>query len=327
MNYLKSALLSLSASLVLLVAVVVLLGINMLHAQSIRRTESVPARVLIGLPGIDPNTPGELIVGPSTVRFAAVQGGRAEILRHRILSVSVGDERIETGGTAGRIARILIPYGGGLALGAVTHKKVSLLTIEYLDSDGQYHGAVFLVSAEDLAGPLEPLQSSMNEWTSFSEPAQTACVAQNVQLNTVQLRAITADVTSAFPPEDRVLLYENIVKKLQAEKSVSTVYRAGRYSTNAPCAEFSVTVRAVAFKKGDQAVRASVGPLGHFVGTTRLAYHLTVVTNDGRPVMDEDLKASEGSDTDSLNITKVISKSVVKNLKKSRKRAHLSDAA
>jgi hypothetical protein len=43
-----------------------------------------------------------------------------------------------------------------------------------------------------------------------------------------------------------------------------------RPESEAVCAEFTVTVRPVVFDKDDQAVRASMGLRGRFVGTTKL---------------------------------------------------------
>jgi hypothetical protein len=51
---------------------------------------------------------------------------------------------------------------------------------------------------------------------------------------------------------------------------------------------------------------------------TKLTYHLTDITRNRKTILDGDMKASEGSDTDSLKITKVISQAVLKNLKQSR---------
>jgi len=285
------------------------------HAQPER---SIQAKVLTGLPGIVPRTDGAILLNHTTLRFQAGEQ-HTDIARRRIISASSGEERIETGGTAGKVTRMLIPYGGGLAVGAITHKKISLLTIEYLDISGQYHGAIFLASADDIANLEREIVPPY-----ANPPAQTTtiqCAKGEVQANTVQVDMIGMEETSAFPPEDRVLLYENLVKQLQSEKTIAAVYRAGDKSPAAECVEFKVHLQAIAFKKGDQAVRASVGPLGYFIGTTKLTYHLTITTQSGATVLDRDMKASEGSDTDSLNITKVISKAVVKNLKKSRKRA------
>ena len=274
-------------------------------------------KALIGLPGITPDSTGTLSFGPDNLRFTTNQGF-AEIARKRIIGVSSGDERVEIGGGTGKVARALIPYGGGLALGAVAHKKVGLITIEFMDKSGEYHGAVFVLKTGDVATALSHLDLRTPALYAPVIDAAASCPAAKVQADAVRIEMIGADVQSAFPAEDRVLLYEHLVQRLKSERTVLNVYRAGDRTSEGNCAEFTVTIRAIAFSKGDQAVRASVGPLGHFVGTTKLTYHLTVATQDGTLILNRDMKKSEGSDSDSLNVTKAISKSVAKSLRKSR---------
>lgn len=283
---------------------------------------TLPAKVLIGLPEVAPNTDGSLSFGERTLHFTTAHGATVvstDIPKSRILAVSDGNERIETGGTGGRIARAVIPYGGGLVLGTVTHKKVGLLTIEYLDAKGEFHGAVFSLRPEDIAGAMAGLDLQHGKTAAPQVRAEGACDAKGSESDTVRVEMVDADAASGFPAEDRVMLYEHLLEQLAAEKSVVTVYRAGDGSAAARCAEFTVRVRATGFDKGDQAVRASVGPLGHFVGTTKVRFELRIARQDGSPIFDEIIQKKEGSDSDSLNVTKVISKTVVKSLKRSRK--------
>ncbi|RXH55914.1 hypothetical protein [Granulicella sibirica] len=290
------------------------------HAADTHSEPSEPihsVKALIGVPGIAPGTEGTLSFDPRNLRFTSDQR-TTEIARNRIIEISSGDERVETGGKAGRVARVVIPYGGGLALGAMTHKKVGLLTVEFTDVSGDYHGAVFVLSTRDMDAALDQFETQPPTHDTPIAASSAACPASNIQPNSVRVEVIGADLQSAFPAEDRVLLYEHLVQQLQSEKTIFSVYRAGDSTRQGRCAEFTIAVQATAFTKGDQAVRASVGPLGHFVGTTRLKYHLTVSTQDGTPIVSEDMKKSEGSDTDSLNVTRAIGKSVVKSLKKSR---------
>jgi hypothetical protein len=274
-------------------------------------------KAVLGLPGMAPNTQGTLIFAPGVVRFRG-ETAQVAIERRRIIGVSSGEERIETGGTGGRVARVLIPYGGGLALGAVTHKKVGLLTIEYLDRVGEYHGAVFLMPTEEIDRAVAQLE--VRPPTVYVAPVVSpgGCAAGRVETNTVRVEMVGAEASARFPAEDRVLLYERLVEQLQGEKEIAEVLRAGGDVRR--CAEFTVSVRAIAFDKGDQAVRASVGPLGHFVGTTKLRYEVKVTGADGRVLFDEERKGSDGSDSDSLNVTKGISKAVVKSVRRAEAR-------
>jgi hypothetical protein len=305
-------------------AVIVFFGTSLLAQQSGpvppgsgSPNQIVAVKALVGLDGVKPNSEGMLSFSATDLRFTTEQGS-ADIARRRIIAVFSGDERVETGGTTARIGRMLIPYGGGLALATVTHKKVGFLTVEFLDVSGEYHGAVFALNTDDMENTIQQLRVSVPAPYPSRVPAALACPAWKVQENTIRVEVVGPDPQSGFPSEDRALLYERLLQQLKSEKTIQNVYRAGDRSAEGSCAEFTVTVRPIAFTKGDQAVRASVGPLGHFVGTTKLSYHLTLSRQDGTLIFDGDMKNSEGSDSDSLNVTKVISKAVVKNLKKAR---------
>jgi hypothetical protein len=307
-----------------------------LHAQSLddkaadepARQPPIQAKVMIGLPGIDSGSYGDLSFTSRTLQFTT-QDASIKIAKANILSISDGDEQVELGGLAGKFARTAIPYGGGYVLGAVAHKKVGLLTVEFIDVSGQYHGAVFLLKSQDSAAVISALDLPVAARAVIQPVVTQACPVSEGEPNTVNVETISADTLSGFPSEDRVLLYEQLVKRLQAERSIEHVYRSGDRDIQAQCAAFIVKISPVAFTKGNQALRASVGPLGHFVGTTKLSYHLTITTQNGTSLFDDDLKKSEGADSDSLNITKLVSKTVVKNLRKSQshlRKAQMSEA-
>ena len=97
-----------------------------------------------GLADVKPNTSGSLSLTQNTIVFTnkEVEG---VIPLDRITTVSIGDERVATGGYVGKAARLIPIYGIGSAMGAVTNKSIDLLTIEYLDQNDGYHGAVFEV--------------------------------------------------------------------------------------------------------------------------------------------------------------------------------------
>jgi hypothetical protein len=40
------------------------------------------------------------------------------------------------------MSRAVVPFGGGRVIGLLAHKKYDFLTLEYLDSNGGYHGAI-----------------------------------------------------------------------------------------------------------------------------------------------------------------------------------------
>jgi hypothetical protein len=276
----------------------------------------ISATSLVDDTAVPTNSDGLLHIGSSTVRFSAGDQN-FEINRRRIISAEAGEERVETGGTPGRIARMVIPYGGGQALGTVTHKKVGLLTIEYLDPQGLYHGAVFRMSPDEASMAALDL-SEQSKHAGPSEHQSLPCNIGSARRDSIVLSPIQTAEDLKIPAEDRVLLYERLFTRLSTTPRIRHVYRAGDSTHNARCAESRIIITATQFKKGNQAVRASVGPLGYFVGNTRIAYHLRIASADGTILVDRDMKSSQGSDSDSLDVTKAISKAISKCYKKAR---------
>jgi hypothetical protein len=106
---------------------------------------------LVGLPDATPLTQGELHLSYDALEFNSGEIHPAIPLK-QITAVNIGDERTEKGGTVGEVARRVIPFGGGPALGVASQKSVDLLTVEYRDSDLGYHGAVFVLPTKQAFG-------------------------------------------------------------------------------------------------------------------------------------------------------------------------------
>ena len=274
--------------------------------------------LVIGMPDLLPNLHGTLNITSKTLSFSTPKAS-AGIERATITKVAVGEEAVETGGMTGSIARKVLPYGSGAALGTVTHKKVGLLSAEFRDSNNEYHGVVFVLQLKDVAAVQQALGGGITTVDAPAASVPAACPADQVKKDTVRLAPIQVEDSSLLPEEYRVLVYEYLIKQLKSEKDLQAVYRDGDRNPAAQCAEFSLTLQLKTFKKGNQIVRASTGPLGAFFGTTSLSYHLTAKTLDGTSVIDKDMKSSERKDTDNLNVTKMMSKSIVKDLRKTEK--------
>jgi hypothetical protein len=282
--------------------------------------------LVIGMPDVSPNSQGTLDITSKTVTFTTPKAS-AGIERSSITSVSLGEETVETGGTTGTVARKILPYGSGAALGTMTHKKVGLLSAEFRDSNNEYHGVVFILQPKDIAAVQQELSGRLNAAATPVSAAPAACPTGQVRKDMVRLAPVQVDDQSLLPDEYRVLVYEYLIKQLKGEKGLVAVYRDGDRDPAAQCAEFSLTLQVKVFKKGNPVLRASTGPLGAFFGTTSLSYHLTARTLDGTPVIDKDMKSSERKDSDSLNVTKVMSKSIAKDLRKAEKQLRKSQTS
>jgi hypothetical protein len=60
-----------------------------------------------------------------------------------IQDVIVEDEDKQVGGTAMTLGKTAVPFEGGRVVSLFAHKKYDFLTVEYLDNNGGFHGAIF----------------------------------------------------------------------------------------------------------------------------------------------------------------------------------------
>ncbi len=112
---------------------------------SLSQTQSAPAAAeavqVTGLAGIKENTKGTLTVENSTLTFATSKSS-CDVSAASIQDVVTGnDSQRVIRGTVGTLT-MLAPYGAGRAI-SLLREKIDTITIQYRDSDGGLHGAVF----------------------------------------------------------------------------------------------------------------------------------------------------------------------------------------
>jgi hypothetical protein len=100
---------------------------------------------VIGLGNIKPGKTGTLTSLPSGLEFSSGKT-KADITIPSIQDVFTGQEsRQDVSGMGGTLVEAAIPYGGGRFVSLFSH-KVDVLTVEYVDSNGGFHGAIFLLA-------------------------------------------------------------------------------------------------------------------------------------------------------------------------------------
>jgi len=110
------------------------------------QTTSIPhVKCVIGLENIKPNIKGTLSLLPNGLEFATGKN-KVDISTASIQDIFTGQEsRQDVSGPAGTLAKSAIPYGGGRIVSLFSH-NVEVLTVEYVDSNGGFHGTVFVLS-------------------------------------------------------------------------------------------------------------------------------------------------------------------------------------
>ena len=103
-------------------------------------------KCVIGLENIKPGATGTLASLPTGLEFTT-GNKKAAITISSIQDVFTGREsRQDVSGMGGTLVEAAIPYGGGRFVSLFSH-KVDVLAVEYVDSDGGFHGAIFVLSA------------------------------------------------------------------------------------------------------------------------------------------------------------------------------------
>jgi hypothetical protein len=119
------------------------IGQNQSEAQSSAPGSAIHVTHVLGFEGERHNATGELKIQGSVMQFQHNGGTAAQVSISSIQDIFVEDEDKQSGGTAMTLAKVAAPYGGGRVVSLFAHKKYDFLTVEYLDSNGGFHGAIF----------------------------------------------------------------------------------------------------------------------------------------------------------------------------------------
>lgn len=269
-----------------------------------------------GLPETKPKTNGTLAIDSAGLTFAS-RSGQYAIPWASTIAVSDGSERVEMFGTTGTIVRAMIPDGGGLAAAAVMHHKIYDLTVEFHDGRGAYHAAVFKLAGNDAARVLDSYRQALPPAQNdppdarVPEPTAPSCNTAADSRRGVLVAAPAwgrTDVPAAF----RGLIYEHIVARLQHVAGAGNVYRADEHRPLAPCPQYTVRIAAISFRPGSQVERATMGPLGFFVGTTQMVFSVRITDASGDMDATHEFKVTMRGEAQSQNVADGIARRLAK---------------
>jgi hypothetical protein len=230
------------------------------------------------------------------------------------MALSAGNERVELWGIKGRLLRMAVPDGGGVALATVMHHRRDMLTVEFLDSQGGYHGAVFFLPGNEAEEALRNITPSP---LASQDLSSAPCSIAGVKPNSILVKQPKVDQVDV-PAAYRVLVYEHIVKRLR-EIPGADVHRDGVTGGGENCSQYTMRLSTTAFKPGSQVERASMGPVGIFVGVTQITLDLEITDAKGTTVLRDQIKATQRGESESMNVIDKIAQQVVKKWAKEQK--------
>ena len=269
-----------------------------------------------GLPEVKPNKKGSLAISPSGITFTADKGASYQVPRAALLAVNSGNERVELWGTGGRILRMAIPNGGGLAAGGVLHHKVNMLSIEFKDMKQAYHAAVFYLpasEAERVIASFSEVPASPKGLVAESLPkVMTFCGPDSSVSPRSVLLTMPAWNETNVPSSYRDLVYEHAIDRLKKIKEVGRIYRDGEIYDQQNCPQYTIHLSVTAFKQGSQVARSMIGPVGFFVGTTNMAFTMDITDATGQLKVSDQLKSTVRGDGESKNVADGVAKTLAK---------------
>src|SRR5271166_965189 len=107
---------------------------------------SIRATHVLGLPNTKNNCKGMLSIQNNALRFKKYGNPDAQVNIASVRALFLGEESNQVGGLPVKLGKAAAPYGGGRVVSLFAHKKYDTLTLEYVDSNGGLHGAIFRLS-------------------------------------------------------------------------------------------------------------------------------------------------------------------------------------
>lgn len=104
---------------------------------------SIHVTHLLGFEGAPNNANGTLTIAADALRFQKEGKPAAAVKIASVQDVLLGDESRQVGGLPMTLSKAAVPFGGGRAISLFAHKKYDTLTLEYVDRNGGFHGAIF----------------------------------------------------------------------------------------------------------------------------------------------------------------------------------------
>ena len=104
---------------------------------------SIRATHLLGFENTKNNCTGNLSIQDNALQFQQSGKPAAQVKIAFVRDVFLGGQSKQVGGLPMTLGKTAAPFGGGRVVSLFAHKKYDTLTLEYVDSDGGVHGAIF----------------------------------------------------------------------------------------------------------------------------------------------------------------------------------------
>jgi hypothetical protein len=304
-------------SLALLVLLVWLLASAKGQSQPQNPAASSSLRVthILGFEDVRRNAGGGLSIHDDELSFQGHNTPTAHVSIRSIQNVSLGEQDKQVGGVPMMLGKAALPYSGGRVVSLFSHKKYDSLTIEYLDGNGGFHGAIFRLGK----GQGEGFKDTLIAHGAHSSRSEDQAPAQNTtqeflagQKWSVQVDRVDPGATAVDPCFSDAI-YENLLRQLSKSKRFKDVLRTGDRNANDVSGVLVLKTIVEKYSPGSETRRA----VTTVTGATRLRVHIQLVTRNGRVVLDRTVGGDVRFIGDNLKATSKVANNTAKILKRS----------
>jgi hypothetical protein len=289
------------------------------NGQSQPENSNVGARIhvthVLGFQDVRRNVSGELSIQDCDLRFQRDKTPAAQVSITSIQNISLGEQDKQIGGVPLMMGKAAVPYGGGRVISLFSHRKYDSLNIEYLDSSGGFHGAIFRLAK----GQGEIFKSALIGHGVHIRQSETPASLQSTheefqegQTWSVQVDRVDPGGTTLDPCFSDAI-YENLLRQLPKSKRFKNVLRSGDRNANDVSGMLVLKTIVEKYSPGSETRRA----VTTVTGATKLKVHIQLITRNGRIVLDRVVEGNVRFIGDNLGATKKVSNNTGKILKRS----------
>jgi len=112
-------------------------------SQPAKSPLNIRATHVLGFEGAKSNDTGTISVQDTTLQFQKSGKSAVQLQIASVQGICLGQLSKQVGGLPMTLGKAATPYGGGRVISLFAHKKYETLTLEYVDSAGGFHGAIF----------------------------------------------------------------------------------------------------------------------------------------------------------------------------------------
>jgi hypothetical protein len=277
---------------------------------------SMHAKHVLGFGGIRHNASGYLSIQDDRVRFERDQSPAAEITISSIRNICLGTEDKQVGGVPMMLGKAAVPFGGGRVVSLFSHKKYDSLTIEYLDSSGGFHGAIFqLPRGQGLIFKNDLIAHGAHIVT-LPDPIPVENASQESpkadQQWSVEVDRIDPGAT-ALDPCFADAVYESLLEELSKSKQFKNVFRSGDRNANDVPGVLVLKTIVEKYSPGSETRRA----VTTVTGATRLNIRVQMLARNGTVMLDRTIQGNVRFFGDNLRATHNVAHNAAKTLKRS----------